>query len=166
MATEGEDVANADGAMGQRGGQLDIGRIGQCHHEAIGRWPLEQYDDETLAQYQDGTKGNRDHGHWDTGPRTSAQARKRASAEVCKRASTQARKHARPQKCKRASVQERKPASTQKRKHTSSPALHATRQRASTQPTKRTVKTSARPGLVIRDRGSSFKLIVPSGIPD
>ena len=164
MATKGEDVASADGAMGQRGGQLYNGRIGQCHHHAIGRWPLEQYDDETLAQYQDGTTGNRDHGYWDTGPRTSAQARKRASAQARKHASAQARKRARLQKCKRASVQERKPTSTQTRKHASSPARHATRQRAGTQATKRTVKTSARPGLVICDSGSSFKLIVPCGI--
>jgi hypothetical protein len=40
MATEGEDVASADGAMGQWGGLLDNGRIGQCHHEAIGKWPI------------------------------------------------------------------------------------------------------------------------------
>ena len=67
MATEGEDVASADGAMAQWGGQLDNGRIGQCHHEAIGKWPLEQYDAETFATCQHGCTGNRDHGHWDTG---------------------------------------------------------------------------------------------------
>jgi hypothetical protein len=116
MDTEGEDVASADGAMGHRGAQLDNGRIGQCHHEAIGRWPLEQYDDETLAQDQDGTTGNRDHGHWDTGPRTSARARKLASAEACKRASTQACKSANAQACKSASLRARKRASTQARR--------------------------------------------------
>jgi hypothetical protein len=90
---------------------------------------------------------------------TSAEVHKRASAKACKRASTQARK---VRTC--ANAQGRKPASTQPRKHTSSPAFHAMRQRTSTQGTKRTVKSSARPGLVIRHSGSSFKLIVPNCI--
>jgi len=35
MAGEDEDVVSADGAMGQRGGHLDSGRIRKCEHRAI-----------------------------------------------------------------------------------------------------------------------------------
>jgi hypothetical protein len=37
MASEDEDVASVDAAMGQPGGHLDSGRIGKCEHRAIGR---------------------------------------------------------------------------------------------------------------------------------
>ena len=40
------------------GGQLDGGRIGQCDHGAMVRWPLEQYDNETMTQCYNGTTGN------------------------------------------------------------------------------------------------------------
>ena len=54
MTSEDEDVVSTDGAMGQ----LDGGRIGQCDNGAMVRWPLEQYDNETMTQCHNATTGN------------------------------------------------------------------------------------------------------------